>query len=228
MNAHPLDDPIGLALRTRHAHHALAEGTALRYPSDVAPFGSIPFDATDDDWASLATIAGADTIAMFVPSEFDVAHGWQTHLDLGLTQLTDDDVDTSGERLSDIVDLDETDVPEMLRLTALTRPGPFLPRTVEFGGYVGVVENGRLMAMAGRRLSVPGWVEISAVCADPEVRGRGYARRLITEVARGIRRDGDRAFLHVAHGNPARGLYEAMGFVVRRDSKVVDVSPSGA
>lgn len=225
MTAHPLDDPIGLALRTRHASLALAEGSALRYPSDVAPFGSIPFDATDDDWAALARIVGSDTVAMFVPSDFRVRDDWETHLDLGLTQLTDDAVDTTGARGSDIVDLDQTDVPEMLRLTALTRPGPFLPRTVAFGGYAGVVEDGRLVAMAGRRLSVPGWVEVSAVCTDPAVRGRGHARRVITEVVRGIRRDGDRAFLHVAVGNPARGLYEAMGFTAGYDSKVIDVSP---
>ncbi|ROQ41593.1 FR47-like protein [Frondihabitans sp. PhB188] len=225
MQQHPLDDPIRSALTGRHSPMAITSGTAARYPGDVAPFGSMPLSPTPADWASLAEIATDDAVAMFVPTEFVVADGWSTHLELGLVQLTDDDVDTSGTRGDDIVDLADADVPEMLRLTALTRPGPFLPRTIAFGGYVGVVDGGRLVAMAGRRLSMPGWVEISAVCTDPEARGRGLARRLITEVARGVRADGDRAFLHVAAGNPAQGLYEAMGFVVRRTSKVVDVTP---
>jgi ribosomal protein S18 acetylase RimI-like enzyme len=221
---HPLDDPIRSALTGRHAPLAITSGTAARYPDDIAPFASMPLSPAAADWASLAEIVPDDAVAMFVPSDFVVADGWTTHLDIRLVQLTDDGVDTGGTRGGDVVDLTERDVPEMLRLTALTRPGPFLPRTIAFGGYVGVFDGDRLVAMAGRRLSVPGWVEISAVCTDPAARGRGLARRLITEVARGVRADGDRAFLHVSEGNPAQRLYEAMGFVVRRTSKVVDVA----
>lgn len=223
-----LDDPIGSALRSRHAALATADGRALRYPADVAPFGSLPFDATEDDWAALARLAAGDLLALFVPNDFEVAPGWETRFEIGLTQMTDDDVviDMGAERDADVVDLGSADVAEMLRLTALTRPGPFLPRTVELGGYVGVAEEGRLLAMAGRRLSLDGWVEVSAVCTDPAARGRGYAAKVVGEVVRGIRRGGDRAFLHVAEGNPARAVYERLGFVARRDSKVVDVTPA--
>ncbi|RFA20584.1 GNAT family N-acetyltransferase [Subtercola boreus] len=226
---HVLDDPIRSALTSRHALLATADGTALRYPPDVAPFGSMPPRPTSDDWAALARLTtDDDPSAMFVPAGFAVPSGWVTHLSLGLTQLTDDRVEASGPRGWDIVDLGDDQVEEMLELTALTRPGPFLPRTLLFGGYVGIRQRGTLVAMAGRRLSMPGWVEVSAVCTHPDARGHGFARRLITEVVRGIRADGDRAFLHVAHGNPAQGVYEAMGFTVRRDDlKVVDVSPRG-
>lgn len=234
--AHPLDDPIGSALRTRHASIATIDGPARLYPTDVAPFASIPFDSSDDDWAALGrlTRGSGEPAVMFVPTGFPISDAWRQEFEIGLTQLTDDHVDvlaSKADRGDDIVDLGIGDVPEMLRLTALTKPGPFLPRTVEFGGYVGVFDttdtgDRTLVAMAGRRLSMPGWVEISAVCTDPEARGRGYARRLIAEVARGVRAEGDRAFLHVAHDNPARSVYERMGFVARADSTVIGVRPA--
>jgi hypothetical protein len=50
------------------------------------------------------------------------------------------------------VPLGVADVPEMLDLTARTKPGPFLPRTFELGTYLGIRRDGRLVAMAGERL----------------------------------------------------------------------------
>ena len=55
-----------------------------------------------------------------------------------------------------VLTLGEEDVPDMLALVAEARPGPFLSRTVEFGGYVGIRRHGRLVAMAGERLRPPG------------------------------------------------------------------------
>ena len=218
---HVLDDAIGAALGTRHAPLALVDAAARRYPSDVAPFGSVGLSPTPADWVSLARIAPTSAVAMFVEPDFRPGDGWRPVHEIALTQMTDDGVELPDEPYREATDLTDAHVPEMLRLTALTAPGPFESRTIAFGGYRGVVSpEGRLMAMAGRRLSLPGWTEVSAVCTDPEARGRGYARRLMLDVIRGIRADGDRAFLHVAEGNPARGLYEAMGFVPRVDLKV--------
>lgn len=218
---HLLDDAIGAALRTRHAHLALTDGGAARYPGDIAPFASVGTAPTADDWDSLARLAPTGAVAMFVEQDFAPAPGWQVLEEIGLTQMTDDHVDVPDAPFERAQDLGTPDVPEMLRLTTLTAPGPFERRTVEFGGYRGIVSpGGRLLAMAGRRLAPTGWVEVSAVCTDPEARGQGFARSLMLDVMRGIRAGGDRAFLHVAEGNPARALYERMGFVARADIKV--------
>jgi predicted GNAT family acetyltransferase len=108
------------------------------------------------------------------------------------------------------------DVPAMLALTDLAKPGPFFAETVRLGGYVGLEEDGRLVAMAGRRLRLPGAVEVSAVCVHPDVAGRGLGTAVTRRVAREILAEGDTPFLHVAHGNDgARRVYERLGFAVR-------------
>jgi predicted GNAT family acetyltransferase len=113
--------------------------------------------------------------------------------------------------------LDATDVPEMLALVERTKTGPFLPRTIAMGTYLGIRRRGRLVAMAGERLHPPGWTEISAVCTDPEHRGEGLATRLVPAVAAGIRDRGETPFLHAAATNTgAIRLYEALGFRLRK------------
>jgi predicted GNAT family acetyltransferase len=72
--------------------------------------------------------------------------------------------------------------------------------------------------MAGRRLNPQGWCEISAVCTDPDFRGRGMAGRLVRTLVANIRDGGELPFLHAALTNVnAIRLYESMGFVVRTE-----------
>jgi predicted GNAT family acetyltransferase len=109
------------------------------------------------------------------------------------------------------------DVPEMLDLVERTKPGPFLPRTIELGTYLGIRRRGALVAMAGERLYPPGWTEISAVCTDEAYRGQGLASRLVRAVGAGIRRRGETPFVHAAATNVnAIRLYESLGYELRR------------
>jgi predicted GNAT family acetyltransferase len=116
----------------------------------------------------------------------------------------------------EVVQLTEADVPEMLALTKLTSPGPFGTRTREMGDYWGVRRDGKLIAMAGERLKIPGYTEISAVCTHPDYLGCGLATRLIGLVLSKIHGRGERAFLHVRPENErALWLYERFGFETR-------------
>jgi predicted GNAT family acetyltransferase len=82
--------------------------------------------------------------------------------------------------------------------------------------------------MAGERLRLPGWTEISAVCTDPAHRGRGLATRLVRAVAAGVRERGDTPFLHAAAANArAIRLYESIGFTLRRRTTILQVRPAG-
>src|ERR1700677_3065993 len=113
-------------------------------------------------------------------------------------------------------ELTKADVPEMLALTKLTEPGPFLPRTIELGAYLGVYDAGSLVAMAGERLHLTGFTEISAVCTHPQYRGRGYGIALLSALISRITQRGETPILHVRTENlTAVRLYEKLGFHVR-------------
>jgi ribosomal protein S18 acetylase RimI-like enzyme len=144
-----------------------------------------------------------------------VPDGWEVIFTLDGVQMVDDGIPAAPD--PEAVVLGPADVPEMLALVERTRPGPFRPRTIAMGTYLGVRRGGRLIAMAGERLHPPGWTEISAVCTDAEHRGEGLATRLVLAVAAGIRERGDTPFLHASAANVnAIRLYTALGFRLRR------------
>ena len=114
--------------------------------------------------------------------------------------------------------LTEADVPQMLALTALTRPGPFAKRTIEFGNYVGIFEDEKLIAMGGERLKVPGHTEVSAICTHPDHQGRQLGTRILHHVSKNIHDRGETPFLHTKTDNtPALKVYEKLGYRISRD-----------
>ena len=141
--------------------------------------------------------------------------GWEILRRIEGVQLVDAGIEAAED--AEAVRLGPTDVPEMLDLVARTEPGPFRKRTVELGAYLGIRRDGALAAMAGERMRMPGWTEISAVCTDPAYRGRGLGTRLIRAVAAGIRARGETPMLHAAADNTsAVRLYYSLGFELRR------------
>ena len=121
--------------------------------------------------------------------------------------------------------LGAADVPEMLELVAETEPGPFLPRTIELGDYLGIRRGGALIAMAGERFRLDGWTEISAVCTDPAQRGQGLASRLVGALIAAIQDRSERVFLHVLATNTgAIRLYQELGFQIRQTATLTVVT----
>ncbi|GEE02745.1 hypothetical protein nbrc107696_31910 [Gordonia spumicola] len=210
-----LDNPAYAALTGPHAGFAERVGRALRYPSDVSPFTAIPSDPTASDWADLAALVGSGGLVAFgSPDGIDVPDGWSVAFEGAGVQMVGDGVVPARDDRA--VRLGPDDVPEILDLVARTEPGPFLPRTIELGTYLGVRRHGELVAVAGERLRLPGWTEISAVCTDPSVRGQGLASALVRHVAANIVDAGSVPFLHAAADNVgAIALYEHLGFTVR-------------
>ncbi len=129
----------------------------------------------------------------------------------------------------DFIELTDDDIPEMIALTALTKPGPFDARTREFGDYIGIRREGKLAAMAGQRLHVPGYREVSAVCTHPDYLGQGYARALMLEIMRRIIASGETPFLHVRSLNTrAIDVYRRMGFIERRSIELAILRRNGS
>lgn len=107
-------------------------------------------------------------------------------------------------------------VDQMMQLATLTKPGPFGPRTIEFGHYYGVFERDKLVAMTGQRLHVQAFTEISAVCTHPDALGKGYASALVQHQLALIKRNNQIPFLHVrADNRRAISVYERLGFTLQ-------------
>ncbi|MDI3409190.1 GNAT family N-acetyltransferase [Streptomyces cavernicola] len=214
---HPLDRPTRAALTGPQAGIAERRGRVLRFPADVSPWLALPDEPNGQDWADLAELVGAGgEFALAATTEVVPPEGWAETFRVPGVQLVDDGVQAAYDE--EAVPLGPADVPEMLDLVARTRPGPFLERTVELGGYVGVRRGGALVAMAGERLRPTGYAEISGVCTDPAYRGQGLAGRLVLAVSAGIRDRGEVPFLHTgAENTGAIRLYEQLGFRLRRE-----------
>jgi ribosomal protein S18 acetylase RimI-like enzyme len=220
-----LDNPIYAALNGPHARFALSHGRAYRYDPEVAPFFALPPDPSPRDWADAIELIPAGTAAAVLQPEADIPAPWLTVGAYSVVQMVGDQV--TGADDPDAITLGPDDVPEMLELVRATEPGPFLPRTIELGRYVGFREHGRLVAMAGERIRLDGWTEVSAVCTAATHRGRGLASRLMSTVTSGILERSERPFLHVIDTNTsAIRLYEQLGFRTRLSASITLVMAS--
>lgn len=219
MTQHALDRPALSALRTRHGVHAQSSGRAMRYDPDVAPFVSA-VDDTAEALADVGRFVPEDRFAIILQLERSaLPPGTRAEFEVEGVQMVAQTLQTAPD--ADFLALSDADAAEMVELAALTKPGPFLMRTHELGGYIGIRDQGRHVAMAGERFKLPGFAEVSAVCTHPDYRGRGYAGALTLAVANRIAARGETPFLHTFAANTnAIRLYEKLGFVLRTPMSV--------
>ncbi|MFJ6025489.1 GNAT family N-acetyltransferase [Brevundimonas sp. NPDC092305] len=206
---HPLDRAVWNALTTRQASLAIREGGVLRFDGDYALFAAATPEATYADWVALARTTGP--VALF---EVDpvVPDGLVVTNRIDCQQMVCEAL-TAGGREVDFEPLTDADGPEMLALATLTQPGPFFSKTHLLGPFIGLRHESRLIAMAGERLSLDGFSEVSGVCTHPDHRGKGYAGALMRVVTQRILERGDTAFLHARIAHDATiAFYETLGF----------------
>ncbi|MGQ0824268.1 MAG: GNAT family N-acetyltransferase [Actinomycetota bacterium] len=221
---HPLDNAVWRALTGPQA--TVAEGTdlAFRYVPDVAPFAAVHDEPDEDAWAALATLVGPTGVALLFRASVPDPAGWSIEVRMPTLQMVPPP--NPAPTHEPVERLGPDDVPAMLGLVARTRPGPFQARTAELGTYVGIREGDALVAMAGERMQLDGYTEISAVCTDPAFRGRGHAATLVHALVEDIRARGAQPFLHVLVENaPAIRLYERLGWTVRRRVEAASIRP---
>lgn len=215
---HPLDNVIWHALTTRQAQFAECSALARRFVREVSPLSGFE-EPSDANYAALAALVGnGATTAVFLDHPFLPRPGWEFVVGAPLVQMVcDKPAPLASSNGHAILELGSSESPEMLELTALTKPGPFGTRTHELGAYLGIRDGGKLVAMAGERLKVPGFTEISAVCTHPEHTGKSYARLLMSKIIDRIRAKGETPFLHVRQDNTrAIAVYELLGFRARK------------
>ena len=223
----PLDNPIWGALTTDHAQWAVGDAMARRYPAEIGPLSGMAAQ-TEAGYAALLPLAGpGGVLGLFFTEEPRPAAGWTLVRGGTLDQMVAERPELVRAHPGGGVELRQLtaeDAPAMVELAELTEPGPFRVRTIELGKFFGVLDGGRLLAMAGQRLRVPGYVEVSGVCTHPEARGRGYAQMLMSRVMEEILREGRTPFLHsYAHNEAAIRVYRKLGFVRRRSLELAVV-----
>ncbi len=227
-----LDNPVWSALTGPQRHLGVALDLSARFRPDVAPFGAFSAPPTEAHWAELAELTGPGGLMAITGLHGTPPDDWSDIAEIpGVQMISERPAATgpavpvpavAGHPAEEIVDLGDGDVEDMLALVGLTRPGPFLPRTIEFGGYIGIRRHGELVAMAGERLRPPGWTEISAVATHPDHRGQGLGTLLVRAVIATAAHRGERPFLHAAADNTvAIRLYRELGFTVRRETLFV-------
>jgi predicted GNAT family acetyltransferase len=210
-----LDNPVWHSLSQRHAHFSEGGDRAKRYSPEITVLAAT-VDSSAESYFKLAEMLRSGQVAglfLELPAASlpgcDIVHGRP------LNQMVWEGGHVASASLGEI--LDKKDAPEMLALAELTKPGPFAIRTIEMGRYIGIRKSGKLVAMAGERLQMPGYTEVSAVCTHPDHRGNGYASDLVLAMVRTIIQKGDIPFLHVAAENAtAVRVYEKLGFRTRR------------
>jgi ribosomal protein S18 acetylase RimI-like enzyme len=210
---HALDNPVWHALTGPHAGFAIGHGLARHYPRDMAPFSAIA-DATERAYRDLAAdLSDGLEARMFRPVDEPTPAGWQTVSARSIIQMVTDAVAASDAALADhLAILGANDTADMMQLAKIAEPGPFGARTCLLGRFVGFRDRGRLLAMAGERLCLPDFVELSAISVHPDARGRGLGSAVTAYLARVALAEGKIPFLHVFPDNPAVALYRRLGF----------------
>jgi ribosomal protein S18 acetylase RimI-like enzyme len=214
--AHVLDNPIWESLTSRHRLLALREGDVVRYPAEVAPFLGVVTDGIDAVAAIDSLVPPGDTALLLGPVP-SAPKDWELKQLAQLAQMVCparmEEVDGPA-----IIELSEPHHADVLALTALVYPHYFRRRTTDLGRYFGIYRDGRLAAMAGERMGMEGYTEISAICTHPDFNGHGHARSLLAWLSNDNLDHGRVPFLHVSQQNQrAMQLYERNGYRIRRE-----------
>jgi ribosomal protein S18 acetylase RimI-like enzyme len=215
---HVLDNPAWNALVSGNEHLSFGNNQVKYFDKEVSPFAAFS-EISPGNFRTLYEVLPDERLALIIsPFEREIPAEWKVVATMRGLQMVYDTAKEQEEIGADLVTLTPAHVPEMVALTKLTNPGPFASRTIAFGHYHGIFDDGKLAAMAGQRLHVFNYAEISAVCTHPEHTGKGYARRLLLNQVNRIKAASEIPFLHVRYDNErAVKVYESLGFSTRRE-----------
>lgn len=211
-----LDNPAWSALTTVHAPFAQGATEAKRYLPGILPFVAF---SPGGNAAGLDPFIAAGETFYIIGSQPPLPANWTVELELPCAQLlAPENLYCMPQPTEEIVLLKDADKAEMYDLINSIQPGYYYPDTPQLGDYCGIRRDGRLIAMAGERMCLTGFSELSAVCTHPDHTGHGYAQQLIAWLCRRQQAAGITPFLHVSLANErALRLYIHLGFRHRRE-----------
>lgn len=210
-----LDNPVWHALSSTQAHFGEGDELAKHYFPEISPLAATVDQSAEAYLRLSGMLRGGQGAGLVLTSQASFLPGFEIIQWVPVNQMVWEGGRISVDNPGDV--LESKDAPEMLALAQLTKPGPFAIRTNELGRYIGIRKEGKLAAMAGERMRMPGLTEVSAVCTHPDHRGHGYATELVLAMVTTIQQRNEVPFLHVAAENgSAIKIYEKLGFRTRR------------
>jgi predicted GNAT family acetyltransferase len=214
----PLDNPVWEALGSRQKHFNTGNDSIKYFPSNVAPFIALQHWDKADLQRLITQIPGDRSFSVMIAKKVQLPASFEIVFTTPLYQMYCPVLKPFNNPTIAFRKLHNADIAKMLELTEKTKPGPFYERTIDFGNYVGIFNNDELVAMAGERLKVNGYTEVSAICTNPIQLGKGYASFLLSKVSEHIIKEGNIPFLHVrTDNNRAIEVYRKLGFQIRAD-----------
>jgi GNAT superfamily N-acetyltransferase len=221
---HLLDNIFWHTLTGAHAPYACGTGGVRRYAAGFSPI--IGFEnAEHPDLDALTPYCGADEHLYCDGWSGTPPADWKVEAEATMFKMVWTAAMPAADEAPEAIRIGPEHAAQALELAALTRPGPFGPRTIELGDYFGCFEGPRLVAMAGERTFAGTLREVSGVCTHPDFQGRGLARRLMIKLIRRQMLRNETPVLHVMSSNEgAHRLYLRMGFSDHRESVVRVIS----
>ena len=140
-----LDNPVWHALNSHHRHLAIWSKKAVRYQPGTLIAAAMQgnYGPGFSDLRNLVEVGEVIAVIGSLPKKLP---DWEIIESNLVSQMVCDNLQPAPS--VDAVHLTTDDIPDMLNLIALAKPGPFLPRTIELGQYYGLRQDGQLAAMA--------------------------------------------------------------------------------
>ena len=219
---HALDNPIWTALTTKQAQLAHSSALARRFPPEMSLLGALAAN-TAMAYDSLAQLIQREAVTLYFSAPPALPPGWNVVRAVELHQMLKEDGAVADEAIRSaaaqhqVIELTPADVPEMSAIYTATRPNRTLcPKIQKVGAFLGIRDEGKLVAMGGLRLHITGYREITTVATHPEYEGRGYATAIVLALMARIHAAGNKPFLTVRTDNErAAAIYRRLGFKER-------------
>ena len=212
-----LDNPVWHAFQTMHGNLSVGTDTTKRYLPNILQI--IGFDNPKlGNLTEIESWVDVDEKFFVVGDLSPLPENWKYLKTLECIQMVCPELrDLKFKSSEAIIQLSNPEIEEILELINLVQPGYFHKKTPELGSYYGIKKDGKLVAMAGERLRMSGFTEISAVVTHPDYTGKGFAQQLVAHVARKNLEIKCIPFLHFVSSNiRAASVYELLGFKTRK------------
>lgn len=209
-----LDNPVWHSLSESHQNFAVARNHVKFYHPDYCPFGG--FEKADGISKYIDEYSGLVDNFFIVGEKPELPGQLKFKKELVCLQMViHDRIDIEVKETIAALTIEHTDA--LYHLVNLVQPGYFKKKTVLLGDYFGIFKNGDLIAVAGERMKMNDFVEVSAIITHPGHTGQGYARQVVAHTVNNILNKNKTPYLHVVEDNTgAIKLYEKSGFKIRR------------